>query len=210
MSQPKPLDTRGALLRELLHHKDEGLTLDELGGCLGITRNAVQQHVTALERDGLVVTVARRSTGGRPSRAYDLTEAGLELFPRRYDLLAHGMLESVRDSLGEAALEELLVRVADKLADERLAELRRLDGPERLEAVVRLMNELGYDARATADGGGIEAVNCIYHNLAARTRAVCRFDERLLSRLTGSEVRLDHCMAEGQGSCVFGRLDPKA
>ncbi len=37
-------------------------------------------------------------------------------------------------------------------------------------------------------------------------RGVCRFDERLLSRLLGDEVRLRSCMAEGDGSCVFAAL----
>ncbi|NLG07803.1 MAG: hypothetical protein GX560_00915 [Deinococcales bacterium] len=35
---------------------------------------------------------------------------------------------------------------------------------------------------------------------------MCRFDERLLSRLLGDEVRLRSCMAEGDGSCVFAAL----
>lgn len=195
-------DTRRMLLRELLHHKPEGLTLDELGGRLGISRNAAQQHVRGLERDGLVAVVGQRETAGRPIRLFGLTERGLEAFPRRYELLAQGMLETVRRSLGEGALDDLLARMADEVAGEE-EELSALPPQERTRAVAAIMNELGYDARVTADGAGVEAVNCIYHKLASRTRAVCRYDERLLSRLLGRDVRLHECMADGRRACVF-------
>ena len=70
------------LLRELLGARATGLTVDELADALVVSRNAVQQQVTALEREGLGSVRALRSTGGRPSRAYDLNDDGLELFPR--------------------------------------------------------------------------------------------------------------------------------
>ena len=72
------------------------------------------------------------------------------------------------------------------------------------------MNRIGYHAHGVPagqhDAGAIEAVNCVYHRVARETRIVCRFDERLLSRLLGDSVRLTACMAEGDGSCVFARL----
>lgn len=203
MTEAGPSSTRESLMRELLHHKVEGLTLDELGVRLGITRTAVQQHVTALERDGFVTAIGRRSTGGRPSRAYGLTEAGREVFPRQYDLLALGMLESVRKELGDEAVEGLLRRMADSMAAERVASLDVLSASERLEAVVEIMNQLGYDASMDPDGRGISAKNCVYHKLASKTRAVCRFDTRLLSNLLGEDVELTHCMADGERTCTF-------
>ena len=203
MIEANPLSTRESLMRELLHHKVEGLTLDELGTRLGITRTAVQQHVTALERDGFVAAIGQRSTGGRPSRAYGLTEAGKEAFPRQYDLLALGMLESVREELGDEAVESLLRRMADAMAADRLAGLEGLCPSERVEAVADIMNQLGYDASVDPDGRGISATNCIYHKLASKTRAVCRFDTRLLSNLLGEDVDLTHCMADGERTCTF-------
>ena len=203
MIETNSSSTRESLMRELLHCKVEGLTLDELGGRLGITRTAVQQHVIALERDGFVTVIGQRSTGGRPSRAYGLTEAGKEAFPRQYDLLALGMLESVRDELGDEAVESLLRRMADAMSTDRLAGLEGLPAEKRVEAVVEIMNQLGYDASMDPDGRGISATNCIYHKLASKTRAVCRFDTRLLSNLLGEGVKLTHCMADGQRTCTF-------
>src|SRR5688572_3216450 len=81
-------ESRGRLLRELLGAPVSGLTADELADALAVSRNAVQQQLTALQREGLVAVSELRSTGGRPSRAYTLTDSGLELFPRHYARMA--------------------------------------------------------------------------------------------------------------------------
>ncbi len=196
-------DTRDDVMLHLLRHREGGLTLDELAARVGVSRNAVRQHITALERDGLVRPVALRRTGRRPSRAYGLTAEGGERFPRQYDRLALAVLEAVRSRLGEAATESVLDAMAEDLARAWLPELERLAPDARRARVLELMNELGYHAQV-ADGG-LKAVNCVFHNVARRDRAVCRFDERLLSRLLGEEVRLTSCMALGDPSCVFAR-----
>lgn len=201
---PQPrLSTRDALLTQLLSAKPDGLTLQQLGERLGITRTAIRQHVTALEKDGLVAQNGVIPTGRRPSRTYGLTDRGREAFQRRYDLLSLSMLRAMRARLGDDGTEEVLRAMADALADDWLPELAHLGGEERRRAVVRKMQELGYHAHLAADDQQVEALNCIFHRVAAETRAVCRFDERLVSLLLGSEVKLTSCMAEGERSCVF-------
>lgn len=206
MRDSRTSDTRRDLMLLLLSHKADGLTLDELAERLAITRNAVRQHITAMERDGLVRHVAMRPTGRRPSRAYGLTQAGGEAFPRQYDRLALQMLESLRATIGDDAVETVLDDMVESLASQWLPELDPLDEEARRQRVVDLMNELGYHAHLDPEAEGVGAVNCVFHNVAAKTRAVCRFDEKLLSRLLGEKVLLQSCMAEGDAECVFSRL----
>jgi len=207
------VDTRSALLAALLENKLGGLTLDQLSTRLGVSRNAVRQHVTALERDGLVTATGMRPGTRRPSRTYGLTDGGAEEFPRRYDLLALSLLEALRDTVPDETTESVLTALVDRVAARWLPALERLEPGARAAEVVRIMNQLGYHAHAGPDGQaashgtpGIEAVNCVYHRVARETRLVCRFDEQLLSRLLGADVRLTSCMAEGDGSCVFAQL----
>lgn len=201
-----PPTTRQALLDELLGVKPDGLTLDELADRLNVARNTVRQQVTALERDGLVAQNGLRPSGRRPSRTYGLTEYGMEAFPRRYDLLSLTMLRAIRQRVGEEAAEDVLMKMAEGLAANWLPALERLEARERTTAVVEIMNQLGYKAAVAQDGESLAAINCVYHHVAQETRAVCRFDERLLSLLLGKSVHLTSCMAEGQGSCVFAKL----
>lgn len=196
-------DTRKQLMQELLENKETGLTVEQLSSAVGITRTGVQQHLLALERDGLVVQVDKRSTGGRPSRAYGLSDRGYEQFPRNYALLAQGLLTTATEMLGEQAVESLLNRMAERIADEALPSLEKREGPERVTAVVELMNEIGYEASSLPEGDGISAANCVYHKVAEQTRAVCRYDVKLLSLLLGEPVRHDCCMLDGDGSCTF-------
>ena len=203
------IDTRQNLMQTLLHHKETGLTIDELSENLSITRNAVQQHITALERDGLVIVKGQRSTKGRPSRTYVLSEKGYESFPRNYALLAQQMLETARDTLGEDAVETLLSHMADDLASDLKPQLNTLNEAERLTAVVDIMNSLGYQASALQNKQGIAAVNCIYHKLAAQTRAICRYDVNLISQLTGKTIDHTCCMADGDSTCTFELREPK-
>lgn len=200
------LDTRQRLMRDLLHHRKDGRTVDELSEALGVSRNAAQQHLATLGRDGLVGVLGQRATGGRPSRAYGLTDRGIESFPRHYAMLATKFIETTRTLLGDEAVESVLQRMADDLAEHYRPRIAGKVGTERLKAVAVIMNELGYDADITEDGDGLYAVNCIYHRLARETRAVCRFDVRLLSSLVG--VHLDHatCMLDGQSRCAFLKL----
>lgn len=196
-------DTRKQLMQKLLVHKETGLTVDQLSTGLGITRTGVQQHLLGLERDGYVIQVDKRSTGGRPSRVYGLSVRGYEQFPRNYALLAQGLLATASEMLGEEAVESLLGRMAERIADEALPSLEKRKGAERVSAVVELMNELGYEASPLPDGGGIAASNCVYHKAAEQTRAVCRYDVKLLSLLLDETVRHECCMLDGDGSCAF-------
>lgn len=190
-------------MHNLLPYKEEGLTIDELSLRLGISRTAVQQHLSSLERDGFIESLKRPSTGGRPSRSYSLSEKGYEAFPRKYDLLAQTMLETAAETLGENAVEALLTRMAEDLASDLQPRVQALPAEDRLAAVVEVMNELGYQAESTADASGIAAVNCIYHKLAQQTRAICRYDVKLLSLLLARPIDHTSCMADGQNQCVF-------
>ena len=91
-----PNDTRRGVMFHLLQNREDGLTLDEVATIVGVSRNAIRQHITGLERDGLVRPIGVRRTGRRPSRAYGLTELGGEHFPRQYDRLALSLLEAHR------------------------------------------------------------------------------------------------------------------
>src|SRR5450631_2394731 len=91
-------DTQQKLLSKLLEAK-AGLTVDELAGEIDITRSAVKQHLTGMERSGYVQHTSSKS-GGRPRFPYTLTESGIELLPDRYSCFSRVMCESMRKKIG--------------------------------------------------------------------------------------------------------------
>lgn len=202
---PPPLrlsESRMRLLRELLGARVTGLTVDELADAVVVSRNAVQQQVSALEREGLVSVLELRSTGGRPSRAYALTDAGLELFPRHYARMAEALLRHTQELFGEEGLEKLLVQMAAELTAEVAPRLEGKEGEQRVREVVSILDDLGYGAYLD-ENGNVHAVNCVFHQLAQSSDAVCRYDAMVLRNLLGSDFDHLACMRDGRASCVF-------
>lgn len=195
-------ESRRKLLGEVMRHRDGGRTVEELADALEVSRTAVQQHVTALERDGLLRVSGQRSTGGRPGRAFALTDAALELFPRSYARLADDMLRTVRELYGEEGLERMLAKMADEAARDFAPRLAGMAPRERMLEVASILTELGYEAHVDANGR-LRAVNCVFHQLARSSRAVCRYDQALLRGLLGADVKQLSCITDGKAACVF-------
>jgi DeoR family suf operon transcriptional repressor len=199
---------RQGILRLLLEQKD-GVSVDELAARLAITRTAVREHLAGLERDGLIAQAASRpSTGGRPSRPYVLTERGHALFPKHYALLARLLIEDLAER-GEANVGEALTAMGNRLAARMKSEVKGDTLAGRGASIARLMSGLGYEAAFNDDEGPrIEALNCVYHDLAKTNPAICALDLALVSGLAEAEVEHRSCMARGDNACTFC-LKPK-
>lgn len=205
-------ETQRNLLKQLLKKKS-GLTADELSKGLKITRNAVRQHLAALESDGLVAPGSTRPSGGRPQQLYGLTDKGKEVFPRHYSWFAQLVIESVRREHGTEGLGERLSAIGSSVAEQLRSQYPALETRKhKVAKLAELMDQFGYDARnATAPGGTavIEANNCVYHGLAMKNPEICRLDLALLETFTDSRVDHQECMARGGNVCRF-KFTPKS
>ncbi len=194
------------LLKLLLKHKG-GLTLEELSVYLKISRNAVRQHVSALENNGIVTEGISRPSGGRPEQLYVLTDEGKEFFPRNYSWFAQLMVESITQESGVTGLKERMAAMGAGVAQQLLSQNAALKTREqKVDKLSEVMEMLGYNTgSSTVDGdtSTIEAVNCIFHNLAMKKSEICQFDLALLSTFTDSMVNHEECMAKGGNVCRF-------
>lgn len=195
-----------ALLKLLLKNKG-GLTLEELSDYLKISRNAVRQHIAALENNGIVTEGMTRPSGGRPEQLYVLTDEGKEFFPRNYSWFAQLMVELIAQESGVAGLRERLGTMGEGVAQQLLSQNSALKTREqKVEKLSEVMEELGYNTKSFAvnsDALTIEADNCIFHNLAMKNPEICQFDLALLSTFTDSTVNHEVCMAKGGNVCRF-------
>jgi DeoR family suf operon transcriptional repressor len=200
------------VLARLLDRKG-GMTVDELAGSMGLSRTAINQHAVELERGGYVRRTTARRTGGRPGRVYVLTDAGANLFPKKYSWFSALLLQSLREQMGEervgAYMHDLGVRMS-AVAIPRLIGKTRI---ERIVEIVKIMNEAGFAAKVTAPDGEdriprIECKNCVYHDLSKNFPEVCRFDLGFLGGLMGAEVEHQECMQRGGEACRFRFVPP--
>lgn len=196
--------TQQQLLR-LLQSERDGCSIDTLRSALNVSRNAVRQHLTSLLAQGLVAHGPIKPTGGRPERRYVLTDAGRELFPRRYVELASSLIREIGNSMGEAQLLRILTRLGDEVGKELDGKLKGASSAERCLAIADAMMDLGYDADAEVRGASreIRARNCVFHHLAEAHPAVCRFDLAFLARASGQHVEHTECIVRGGSVCRF-------
>ena len=189
---------------ELLRRKGR-CSAETIATDLGVTANAIRQHLTNLERDGFVVSQPERSGRGRPALLYALTERADSVFPKRYGQLASMVLQEVQDMGGPDALDEVFARVAARHAD---AIERNLDGLEfdaKIQRIVAWIGRAGTLAEQSESPEGIKITihNCPFRNTALKFPQVCSITPQLISRLTNAPVSQAESIHRRDPYCSF-------
>jgi predicted ArsR family transcriptional regulator len=179
---------------------------------LGLTTNAVRQHLTNLERDGLVVSQPERSGRGRPSLLFALTARADAVFPKRYGQLATMVLQEVQEMVGPDALDEVFARVAARHATAIERNLEGLDFDEKLHRVVSWIGRAGTLVEQTEipDGVRVTIHNCPFRNTALKFPQVCTITPQLITRLTGAAISQSDSIHRHDPYCSFVVQRPSA
>lgn len=189
------------------HIKRNGsATIKELEDLLGVTTNAVRQHLQSLQADGYVERRQVNAGVGRPHHAYSITDKAHELFACHCDDLALTLLEEVFAMEGPERAGELLGRVGDRLAKRYATSVRSEALQDRVKQLAGALYQRGVltDVEVEDDNTFIlHAYNCPYHELAQEHRSICEMDEDLMRKVLGSEVNLSACMMDGHRGCSF-------
>jgi predicted ArsR family transcriptional regulator len=195
--------TRQQILEYLQRH-GRG-TVKELGTLLGLTSTGIRQHLTVLERDGLVEAHEERGRVGRPTLVYTLTDKADSLFPKTYDLLAGVLLEEIRSSEGNEKLHQVLQRVAHRLAAPYQERVQGKDMQGRVQETAAILEEQGCVAEWQETGGEyfIDEFSCPFPKIAERDRAVCALHVEFVRVLTGGDTRLTRSLMRGERACTY-------
>jgi len=190
-----------------------GSTVDALASEFGLARMTVRQHLSGMERDGLVVSREERRRTGRPHLLFSLTAGGEERFPKRYDRLADLALQEVAlleaEEIAGLGPEEkkrlLLQKMADRVYREHEQTVQDKGLKERVVAVAEILREEGGFAEWKVDEHGYEIIdyNCVYRAVADSHRDVCEWHLSLLSRLLGRQTDCSQFITEGAHCCRF-------
>jgi predicted ArsR family transcriptional regulator len=188
------------LLRRKRHCSAETIAAD-----LGVTPNAVRQHLTNLERDGFVVSQPERGGRGRPALLFSLTERADSVFPKRYGQLATMVLQEVQEMGGPDVLDEVFSRVAARHAAAIEPNLEGLEFDEKLRRVVTWIGRAGTLAEQSETPEGVKVTihNCPFRNTALKFPQVCTITPQLMSRLMGTAVSQAESIHRRDPYCSF-------
>jgi predicted ArsR family transcriptional regulator len=189
---------------ELLRRKGRS-SAETIANDLGVTPNAVRQHLTNLEREGLVVSQPERSGRGRPSLLFALTERADSVFPKRYGQLASMVLQEVQEMGGPDALDEVFARIAARHAEAIEKDISGMAFDEKMQKVVSWIGRAGTLVEQTEDPEGIRVTihNCPFRNTALKFPQVCTITPQLISRLTGAAISQSASIHRRDPYCSF-------
>lgn len=175
---------------------------------LSITKEGARKHLLNLAQEGLIQPTVKSEGVGRPSTYYTLTEKGLAQFPDTHAEITVQLLKSVKNLLGENALD-LLISDREKNTHDRyekaLTKTKNLE--QRLEVLVVARSKEGYMAEWKKEGKDYFLIenHCPICAAATECQGFCRAELSNFQSLLGKEYtveRVDHIISGGQ-RCVY-------
>ncbi len=196
--------TRRKIL-ELLK-KSGGMTADQLSKSLNITTMGIRQHLTALEKKGLITNTPKRHGIGRPKFEYRLTDRADALFPKQYDSFALRLLQIIEDREGREKVNMIFQWLKDSFIQTfHLTIPRSAHLDEKVKRLVELLNGNGYLSELLEDRDHyyIRNFNCPISAVAQRYRESCNMELQMYRGLLGVDVKRTECQANGDISCTY-------
>lgn len=196
--------------------RNGGHSISELASALHLAPITVRQHLTHLQRDGLVAGDRSERNSGRSGYVFRLTaKAHAAAFPRRSDRLVELLVREIgylegKELGGLSQREKTLLivrRLAQRVAEEYAPLLQGWPLQERVVFVTEVMHADGGFAEwaKTGDGYEIRDFNCLFHRLLDQEASgeVCEWHRSFLSQVLGADVRVDPCSDASPRCCRY-------
>jgi DeoR family suf operon transcriptional repressor len=179
--------------------------VEELAVAAEVSPVTVRHHLNSLQAEGLIFSESVRRSVGRPYYVYSLSEKGQELFPKRYVRLTARLLDELKTHLPEEMVQGVLSNVVNGMVDEHRGKFEHLAFEERLDFLVKLLEEEGFLAswEATQDGYRLTEYSCPYVALGESHAEICTIDTELIVNVLDTQVTQNSCMLDGGQCCEF-------
>jgi predicted ArsR family transcriptional regulator len=181
-------------------------TVEELAQALGLTDNAVRNHLAALERDGLVRQdgVRRGAGAGKPATIYELHPDADPLLSRAYPPVLKTMLDVMLEQLPRDRSEAMLREVGRRLAAGAGGRAQG-SAAARTEAAANVLRALGGDVEVVEEEDGshvIRSSGCPLSVAVAHCPEMCAAVETLVAEVSGEEAH-SCCQHGDRPRCCF-------
>lgn len=194
--------------RLLLLLKNRGpQTSADLGQLLGTTGEAARQQLLKLAEAELVISTSESRGVGRPVQVWSITPKGHARFPDTHSELTVQLIDAVRSTLGEQALDQLISAREQKMLGnytEAMNGAKKLG--DRLAILAAVRSKEGYMAEWRTEGKGFLFIenHCPICAAAKSCANFCRSELDLFSKLLpgASVTRAEHIL-NGERRCVY-------
>ncbi|MDF1748338.1 MAG: transcriptional regulator [Alphaproteobacteria bacterium] len=185
-----------------------------LAESMGVTPMAVRQHLYDLQAEGMVTAQEEPRAVGRPAKLWQLTPAADRYFPDAHADLAVGLIDALKDSLGQEALDLLIAERSKRQSAGYSAALTKAsDLSKRLETLAEIRTREGYMAAVEplpdAEGYIFIENHCPICSAAKACTGLCAMELTVFQIALGPDVhveRTDHILT-GARRCAY-RVTP--
>ena len=205
---PTPVNDTKRRLLDLMKRSD-GSKVADLAIALGISDNAVRQHLDDLAGNGLIEARTAPSTGkrGRPSSLWHLTDLATELFPDRHADLTVDLIEAIRTASGEDGLDAVITARSERQRADYLSSMPEGGLADRVQALAARRTDEGYLAEVVDDGDRLLLIehHCPICDAAAVCQGLCRDELKIFRDVIGDDAtveRTTHALA-GDQRCTY-------
>jgi predicted ArsR family transcriptional regulator len=194
----------------LLLLKTQGpLSAPELARRLDVTPQGMRRRLEALAAEGYVMPEPGSADIGRPPSRWRLAPAGEARFPDAHDAVAVELIEGIRATLGEAALDRVIAlreRAQHGRYAMALAGQRGLAG--KLRRLAELRSAEGYMAEVRdADDDSLLLIehHCPICSAAKVCQGFCRSELAVFRAALGASVSVEReqHLLQGDQRCVY-------
>lgn len=200
--------TRGQIVTLL---RRSARTVEELAQALGLTDNAVRNHLSILERDGIVRQegVRRGQGAGKPAVVYEVHPDAEPLFSRAYEPVLTAVLDVLVDELPAETTAEILHKVGRRMGLSAGGQAAGTIG-DRAAMAAAVLRSLGGEIDVITEDGTVllRGSGCPLSSTVAHRPEMCHAVEALVSEIVGAPVR--ECCVRGQRPCCCFRVQPAA
>lgn len=196
------MTTKKKILAEL---RRKNLSVADLCGYLGVTRNAINVQIKQLEAEGLVRVSGTRRTGqlGKPSILYEAAPRSEDVSSSAYQPFLNSLVGVVSARLGEHALIDVLEE-----AGRNMARQAGLSNPVNFEtglrAAMAAADALGATTQALRQENSVMVRNysCPLGTVVREEPCVCRALAAFFSEATGRPAT-EHCSRNDRLTCQY-------
>ncbi|MGD2079549.1 MAG: ArsR family transcriptional regulator [Nitrospirota bacterium] len=186
--------------------RSDWMTVAELSKKVGITPMAVRQHLLALDRQGIVRNVVRKTGIGRPVFLYGLTERAESIFPKSYGKFINEIFSTIVEMEGHDMLDSIIKRRKEQLLIGKYNFIADFSDPrDKVSTLSEMLNQDGYMTEVEEQDGGyvLKEFNCPISEISVNYSEPCKYELELYRDLLGEGVQRQECLCDGGISCTY-------
>lgn len=195
--------------KAILFLKERGAQpLSAIAAELKITTEGARFQLLKLANEGMVQATTESKGRGRPQQIWSLTPKGHAGFPDTHAELSAKLIQKMRDTLGNNALQQVIDANTSENIDRYKNKLEQADNlEERVKKLAEMRDQEGYMACFEKDAEGFLLIenHCPICMAATACQELCKAELKTFQTLLGDKVsveRVDH-IASGARRCAY-------